>query len=475
VAEQLAKVGDVIQPGESIPEDVTAFTDKDGDGPFDRISAGWWNCDRDNPAGCVRHTDAELLEYAPLTVTAVREPEQAYAGGMECPVCGSAKPHNSHEPVDVVHYRIPGDASARTLCGEDIWEESTSVTERAGSSNCGACRAAADEEPTPCPSHGAHPHWNDATCLDCPICRPPADASVLLDLVRQHGDAQRKVGYEEGRNFDYGISLGKAAEVFDRIAALVPQHPVQARDEAGLPLFIHACGHVSPDSTPGVAEGEHHRFPPCRTPGPWRPLLVGGDPAPKIGIDRHEPHADGPREPTWQEVGDHFLMEALGVQKLDEVMPAIERLKAAAPQQDGPIVLTLPAGVVALVGVKSGLRYVQRGPFIWEPDEADSELYGLQQVLAREGKVAVEMAPPREPRIWKQLRAAPADIAKKLEVRQSDGTQFVVALRGDGRWASTIAFPNPENAEPHETFAWSELLGEGDVTEVLDEPGGQQR
>jgi hypothetical protein len=53
--------------------------------------------------------------------------------------------------------------------------------------------------------------------------------------------------------------------------------PVQARDEAGIPLFIHACGHVSPESTPGVDEGEHHRFPPCRTPGPWRPLLVGGD------------------------------------------------------------------------------------------------------------------------------------------------------------------------------------------------------
>ncbi len=48
----------------------------------------------------------------------------------------------------------------------------------------------------------------------------------------------------------------------------------QACDAEGIPLFIHGCGTVMPSSVSGVAKGEHYRYPPCSTPGPWRPLYV---------------------------------------------------------------------------------------------------------------------------------------------------------------------------------------------------------
>jgi hypothetical protein len=50
---------------------------------------------------------------------------------------------------DLVHYRIPGDASASTLCGLDAYDEHDDVarTDEAGTATCPACREAADEEP----------------------------------------------------------------------------------------------------------------------------------------------------------------------------------------------------------------------------------------------------------------------------------------------------------------------------------------
>lgn len=48
----------------------------------------------------------------------------------------------------------------------------------------------------------------------------------------------------------------------------------RARDDEDVPLFIHGCGTVMPSSVSGVKTGEHHRYPPCTKPGPWRPLFV---------------------------------------------------------------------------------------------------------------------------------------------------------------------------------------------------------
>lgn len=50
------------------------------------------------------------------------------------------------------------------------------------------------------------------------------------------------------------------------------------------------------------------------------------------GVPEVEQAGPGNREPDPREVADHHLMTALGVHQLDQVMPAIERLVAAAEQ-----------------------------------------------------------------------------------------------------------------------------------------------
>lgn len=100
----------------------------------------------------------------------------------------------------------------------------------------------------------------------------PADGS-LLDLVRRHGDERFMDGHRPTRS----------AELFDRIAALVPQQPVQARDgDAGL-WWQHLCDWVR--AYPVNREPEPTWCPSCTTPGPWRPLLVGGDSVPTVPDD----------------------------------------------------------------------------------------------------------------------------------------------------------------------------------------------
>jgi hypothetical protein len=51
--------------------------------------------------------------------------------------------------------------------------------------------------------------------------------------------------------------------------------PVQARDMAGLPWWQHGCGAAWPVGDPDQCLS-------CQKPGPWSPLLVGGDPAPEM-------------------------------------------------------------------------------------------------------------------------------------------------------------------------------------------------
>jgi hypothetical protein len=165
-----------------------------------------------------------------------------------------------------------------------------------------------------------------------------ADASPVLDLVRQYGDERQRMG---SATFAASAPVvheykTRAAATLARIAALVPQQPVQARDEMGALLWINKEGCVSP----GADDGDN---------AARLPLLVGGDPAPEPDLikefgaqfgsflarqrasersDRHEPHVDGPREPSAQERADHDLMAALGVEQIGEVIPAIEHLKA---------------------------------------------------------------------------------------------------------------------------------------------------
>lgn len=400
MAEQLAKVGDVIQAGESIPDNVTAFTDNEDDA-WRRAANGHWhlaaNADRcDAGVWCSQSSRPDVTGYAPLTVTAVREPE----------------------PDDVVHYRIPGDASATTLCGVDVWDESTSVTERAGSATCEACRTAADEDVKP----------------------QQADASVLLDLVRQYGAAAHKDGY-------FGAS---ARPLFDRIAALVPLIPQQARDCLGEAFWQHDfCGEVYSD------QKHHEQF--CDPGGPWRPLLVGDDPAPE-----------------GEEV--ERLRRLLKTQA-ENFLAATDKLIAEREDAPDPLVLTLPQvpeGAVALGGASSGTRYPAHESGGWRNPDDGGAPWKLSAVLDREGSVTVEMAPPREPRTWPKLDGAPDEVRK---VRGQSGCFYIrtndPTIRGASvpLWAwSNGSMTDLGNARPFSE--WQEL--DGPLTEVFDEPGGQQ-
>jgi hypothetical protein len=101
----------------------------------------------------------------------------------------------------------------------------------------------------------------------------------LLDLVRRYGDEQANiVGAMEMAGAGQVQEHEQAAEaLFDRIAALIPQQPVQARDYYGVPLWHHGCGEVK--RFPRRPERRCDCFNPN---GSWRPLLVGGDPAPEL-------------------------------------------------------------------------------------------------------------------------------------------------------------------------------------------------
>lgn len=48
---------------------------------------------------------------------------------------------------EAVHYKIPGDAGAKFLCGQWDDDEDTPRTDEAGTATCPGCREAADELP----------------------------------------------------------------------------------------------------------------------------------------------------------------------------------------------------------------------------------------------------------------------------------------------------------------------------------------
>lgn len=103
------------------------------------------------------------------------------------------------------------------------------------------------------------------------------------------------------------------------------------------------------------------------------------------------------------------LCQLLGVQHNEEIVPAVTALLPAA--ESGPLVLTLPQvppGAVALIGGVTGHR--------WEPTESGrwaaaetGQVKPWVKLIAWEGSVTVEMAPPREPRTWPKLDEAPED------------------------------------------------------------------
>lgn len=480
----ITEIGFIIQPGESIPDDVIGVRDVNRY-LWEHRPTGWWGPRAQSLPG-----DLLVGKFAPLTVTAVRQ-------------------QPTDEPdEDLVHYRLPG--ATLTFCGLDPWDDEVSITERAGSSNCRACRLTADE------------------------AEPPV-VSPLLDLVRQYGSQRHMNGLNLGGALpDTQGHKAAAAALLDRIAALVAQQPVQARDGDDEPLWIHACGKVvgwKPSDPPAWA---------CdNDTGPWRPLLVGGDPAPKaedslmqalgvespeevrpaieewkarahkwesigarvmaeLGVDRpdellrtvkyfqssgylglarerDEARAEVERLRVEHRSGDgcsHFgrLLEVLGAENLREALAEIERLKAA---QSDPLVLSLPTGSPRIFEVPIAPEGITRvsdsQDEVWTLDSDDGmwhcDVQGWSPLpwhllLADHGRL-VEVAPPREPRTWPQLDPEwEPNLPVHAKVDGYDGVWL--------RLGPDDCFVQP-GSQPR-TLAGLRVLG--DVTEVFDEPGG---
>jgi len=380
-----------------------------------------------------------------------------------------------------------------------------------------------------------------------------ADVSTLLRLVDEFGDLRYAAGDATMLTEDRRIN-GLAAAVRARIAAVLPQQPVQARSREGSLLWQHTCGSVFGISVTPMVPG------PCADcadkDDPWRPLLVGGTPAPendpgaplrcpgcgavdwsitgqvweckfcrvtmtpRADRDRHEPHLDGPREPTAEERAEHDLLQALAVDRLDEVLPAIaelreqlrltqqdrhrdgarlaealaevERLKAElAAEEEGrredwvgrltstqsdPLVLSLPEvpeGAVALIGVRKPHR---RYPFHaesggWRNDDGDGAPWKFSAVLHREHPegVTAEMAPPREPRTWPVLADAPDDLPT---LRGRSGAAYGRSHFAEGVPVYRVLDDLTGELEGR-AYSFYALQGlDGPLTEVFDEPGG---
>jgi hypothetical protein len=304
---------------------------------------------------------------------------------------------------------------------------------------------------------------------------------------------------------------------YESLAALVPQQPVQARYRQGEAWWIHECGmavpfRVAPDNS------EHHCFPPCKTPGPWRPLFVGGDPAPeqpsaldflasintliiqrdeaRAEVERLQAAAAPPYGPAPEERGNAELkdivrrldetgvnngsaservgyaiqsmrqgwatarnylasldtvksdretirrslnylkdtvtgpaIKLLGVQHNEDIVPAIERLKATQPD---PLVLSLPkvpegtAAVIGTRGVGDEIRAVPhpsiKNVWVYEQDidKAEAPCFSLPHFLADYGPLRVELAAPREPRTAAEVWRSMSDRARLVSADQME-------------------------------------------------------
>jgi hypothetical protein len=389
---ELAKVGDVIRSGGAIPDNVVEVTDH-GDDIWTLTPRGHWHL---GEAGKRRCQDGRCVgggdptAFAPLTVTAVREPEPAAVEVIATTTVGGAKVPIYAEP----------------------------------------------QQP---------------------------DASGLLDLVRQ----LRQMVIS-----DYAFVVDEAAALFDRIAALLPQQPVQARDIDGDPWFIHGCGVL-------LSAGKAlHRVGCDRDP--WRPLLVGGDPAPEQPRDRAvEQLAD-----DYAAMADrlaHAAIERLGVPLTDEGQYEVWEVALAAltaqPAEPGPLRLTLPEvppGTVAL-------RFFDNDEFPARAERTPDGLWRIGDtvytladlfVLALDKQLTVELAPPREPRTWPRIDSAP-DSVKSFT--GESGLRYVRHLAPNGT-PTNLFQPDPAvtllgERIPAATLShWAEV--DGPLTEVFDDEAG---
>lgn len=390
--------GDVIQPGQTIPEDVTGVDDIQCDG-WTRVGALW---------ALTRHAGelAEdldpsparfVLQFTPLTVTAVRE-----------------------QPAE----------PERKLIGPP------------------------------------HAHL-DAPCTDAcyePVAPQPAAESVpdVLDLVRQYGDERENVGAATPNRGELNREMANAAvREANALFAQIEAEVQRLRDKQAW-LYRELLAITVQRDDP-------------------RHLLA--QVMAELGVDRPEDVLITIKKRAGaltlaQNSRKHWLDKAndrqAEIEQLQAIVKKRDREIDAAQQsaESGPLRLSLPPvpeGAVALVGERTGKRYPRRErTAFWQDPERGGATTTLAEVLEMEdpGGVTVEMAPPREPRTWKQYAIntplAPANQPDCVTV-QGWGTY---GQREDGLYANTDGYPDDVGRESCHTF--DSLRALGDVTEVLD-------
>lgn len=524
----MTEIGFVIQPGESIPDDVTRVVDCQTDS-WARNGDRWQLANSEDtnvyPPTSVQH-------YAPLTVTAVREPER--------------KPF----PEEAAYWTDDADGDPAIAVREPDPICDAATCEKSGHHHRAGVPALHVDEHFPSEAAGVSP---------------------LLDLVTQYG-ANLIAASEARENHSDESPFEHAAEaLLARIAELLPQQPVQARDEDGNGWWIHDCGEVGEFAgTPSDDSCDR-----CSLSGPWRPLLVGADPAPEPDPLRC-PTCDSQQPSMHPAVGgggevtglcaDRFhavpgrperclcgyveagqagncvcgftdpndiqgwrnryaepqpdliaqVMAELGVDRPEDVLGAIAVIRerreywkgrfeeqAAHGDDQGQAILTLhserdearaeveryqrllkaqASNFSAAYNKLAEATPAQSDPLVLSlptvPEGAEvfvgqrtgtrySVQHGprLSEVLDREGVVRVEMAPPREPRTWPKLDGPPEDLTR------FKGASGNVWRRGDGDielwcWADS-------RGALHGFRTFAEIQHEdGPLTEVFDEPGG---
>jgi hypothetical protein len=466
--EKLAVVGDVIQPGEDIPGNVTGVDDADRD-RWTLGDHGWSLIDAADRRGSYVNKMAAWVSrtFGPLTVTAVRD-EPA----LEPKHCGD------------VHYVHEGHESLQLNADGHVVKHA-------------------------CPGTPATPRLSDAV-LEEP---KPDDEPPLLDLVWQYGTARWDAGEAFHRERAKSLRHDKGAEaLFDRIAEALAQQPVRARDDRGWPLWQHGCCAITAFADRVPKGGIDCAFCP-QLDGPWRPLLVATDPAPDGEVERYRAEverlqSDNDRLRRAQERTEDDVLQVIAERDdfhewADRLAQAIAEYfhvdigehsnmnlpwqaalialtDAASPAQPDPLVLTLPKvprvfeiskapeGVVRVKDSQGDVWALDEYDGLWHCDEQGWSPLPWHLLLADHGDL-VEMAPPREPRTWPKLDSAPDDLRL---FKGASGRQYRRhALPSLDRWYHDADEEGHEDWRP--LAYWQQI--DGPLTEVFDdEPGGQQ-
>lgn len=443
MAEQLAKVGDVIPQRAAIPSNVNRVADEDG-APWELQPTGLWFCVRPEEGTTPIETAILSKAWGPLTVTAVREPE----------------PTAVPQPEQLAHH------------------------------------ATDPERPNQCVLHGLtaaqHGPQQRGVCLPA----EPQPESDLLDFVRRYGKENYECGAAEpsSHSMEADRHDDKARALLARIEAEVQRlRDQEARLETKVMVVQadrddHAALLKATDATLAkvtaerdealaarddvLAESDKRLNALIKTRSEREDLRRERDEARKQVLKERDENAEWAdrlaqaiAEFLHIDIGEHSNMN------LPWQAALIALTDAVSPAQPDPHTLTLPQvpeRAVALVGNGTHERYTP-GAIGWE--NCDGDGYSFAEILEREGDkgVRVEMAPPCEPREFLKYVGMP-DLKGFIG---KSGTRYVRSALTSS-YAAYVAVHNV-GAERELLLSatrshWQEI--DGPLTEVFDEPGG---